>query len=110
MNPDHILLTRATCDCDKHDDNRQCPVCDWGLGVCAKCGKAESQLDEPCEPRAMIVVQAQPIVGDEHDLGYFAEVMSGETVLHRTRVWAGEAVNCVRHAEDWAIKNGYRVG
>jgi hypothetical protein len=41
---DHVLLTVETCKCTRTDG--QCPVCDWGLGVCAICGAAESQLDE----------------------------------------------------------------
>ena len=43
----HVLLTPKTCNCNR-DDGR-CPVCDWGLSVCAICGAAESQLDNECE-------------------------------------------------------------
>lgn len=47
----HILLTPETCDIS-HDD-RQCPVCDGGLAVCANCGKYEAGLDDPiCRPKA----------------------------------------------------------
>lgn len=41
----HKLLTTKTCKCDKRSD-RECPVCDWGLGVCEWCGAAECELDE----------------------------------------------------------------
>jgi len=27
-----------------------CPICDGGLGICSVCGKAESELDQPCQP------------------------------------------------------------
>ncbi|MGZ8233205.1 hypothetical protein, partial [Methylobacter tundripaludum] len=43
----HILLTPQTCGCDKRSET-PCPVCDWGLAVCANCGAAESELDAPC--------------------------------------------------------------
>lgn len=39
----HVLLTPETCDCGRTSDGK-CPVCDWGLGVCAVCGGAESEL------------------------------------------------------------------
>lgn len=39
----HVLLTKETCDCGRSSDGK-CPVCDWGLGVCAVCGGAESEL------------------------------------------------------------------
>ena len=41
----HKLLTTQTCKCDKRSD-RECSVCDWGLGVCEWCGAAECELDE----------------------------------------------------------------
>jgi len=42
----HVLLTRETCTFTHYED-RQCPVCDGGLAVCANCGKAEIELDDP---------------------------------------------------------------
>lgn len=45
----HVLLTSKTCPCRKDDDDRRCPTCDWGLGVCSLCGAAEIELDEPCK-------------------------------------------------------------
>lgn len=52
-NKPHTLVTPETCDCrtKNRPDWDFCPVCDWGLGVCGKCGRAECELDEPCEPR-----------------------------------------------------------
>lgn len=53
----HRIKERSDCNC-RRDDER-CPTCDWGLGVCADCGMAEVELDEPCpavtnrEPTAM---------------------------------------------------------
>ena len=44
----HVLLTPKTCGCSKFNDDGRCPVCDWGLGVCAKCGAGESELDGLC--------------------------------------------------------------
>lgn len=46
----HVMLTRAECQARrKHNpDDRNCPVCDWELGVCRDCGAAEIELtDEP---------------------------------------------------------------
>ena len=43
----HILLTPATCKCNKQSDIR-CPVCDYGLAICSVCGKAENELDSEC--------------------------------------------------------------
>lgn len=44
----HVLLTPETCTIIHYED-RQCPVCDGGLAVCAICGKFEAGLDEPCD-------------------------------------------------------------
>lgn len=43
----HILLTPQTCPCDKLSD-QSCNVCDGGLAICSKCGKAESELNQSC--------------------------------------------------------------
>lgn len=48
MKGSHILLTPATCKCNKQSDIR-CPVCDYGLAICSVCGKAENELDSECE-------------------------------------------------------------
>lgn len=42
----HVCMTPKECRAIKpHNEDRQdCPVCDWGLGVCKNCGGAESQL------------------------------------------------------------------
>lgn len=42
----HVLLTPSSCNCDKQ--SQRCPVCDFGLGICSICNKAEAELDEPC--------------------------------------------------------------
>ena len=44
----HVLLTPETCPCDKQSDI-SCNVCDGGLAVCSLCGKAEAELDRPCQ-------------------------------------------------------------
>lgn len=49
--PKHRLLTPETCDCKQSGMDGDCPVCDWGLGVCADCGRAECDLDQPCVPK-----------------------------------------------------------
>lgn len=46
----HVLLTPATCNLS-HDD-RQCPVCDGGLAVCANCNEFEAGLDNPCKSQS----------------------------------------------------------
>lgn len=47
----HVLITPETCEDCKKDPGRNCLVCDGGLGICAKCGKGESELSEPCTPK-----------------------------------------------------------
>lgn len=47
---DHVILTPKDCGCIK-DTDYSCPICDGGLAVCAVCGKAEVELDQPCTPR-----------------------------------------------------------
>lgn len=47
--PSHVLFTNVTCPCDKSSD-APCNVCDGGLAICSVCGKAESELDERCDP------------------------------------------------------------
>lgn len=32
-----------------HDEDSSCAICDGGLAICKRCGKAEIELDEPCE-------------------------------------------------------------
>ena len=32
-------------------DGAVCPICEGGLSVCRRCGKAEVELDEPCTPK-----------------------------------------------------------
>lgn len=49
----HVLLTTADCDCDKKSD-AECPVCDWGLGVCKLCNAAEIELEQPCPGKRQI--------------------------------------------------------
>ena len=44
---DHKLITPSTCLCNKQSE-LQCPICDGGLAVCLRCGRAEVELDEPC--------------------------------------------------------------
>lgn len=45
LGDDHVLLTPETCGCDRSSET-DCVVCDVGLGVCAKCGAGERELDE----------------------------------------------------------------
>lgn len=44
----HVIRTTKTCTCNKDEDGRRCPTCDWGLSVCVLCGKAEIELSLPC--------------------------------------------------------------
>lgn len=45
----HQLIEPKDCDQKLHrDDDTGCPVCHWGLGVCAVCGAAEVELAQPC--------------------------------------------------------------
>jgi len=48
----HVLHTNDDCPYPhKHGDVYDidnCPVCDWGLAICRKCGKAECDLEKPC--------------------------------------------------------------
>ena len=86
---DHLLITPETCPCDKQSDT-SCNVCDGGLAICSRCGKAEAELDGPCaKPRRYSYSQIQkyatcptlykfryvdqlvPLAGeDSHDLRY----------------------------------------
>lgn len=43
----HVLLTPETCPCK--GESSTCPVCEWGLGVCANCGRAERELRQLCD-------------------------------------------------------------
>lgn len=47
IDPQHII---KACTCNKGN----CPICDWGLAVCAVCGKAEAELIETCEKKICI--------------------------------------------------------
>ena len=59
----HILMTSEDCDCGGKTD--RCPVCDWGLGQCKVCGKAEIELiDTPECPGC-----AEPAWGERIDQG-----------------------------------------
>lgn len=54
----HVLLTPKTCPCDKSTEDRQCPVCDWGLGVCSVCGGGEADLvGTDCPGRKPVMTQ-----------------------------------------------------
>jgi DNA polymerase I-like protein with 3'-5' exonuclease and polymerase domains len=46
----HHLLTPQECKFDKESGN--CPVCEYGLGVCRNCGMAEVELRNQC-PKSM---------------------------------------------------------
>lgn len=86
----HLLITPETCPCDKQSDI-SCNVCDGGLAICSRCGKAEAELDGPCvtkhryshsqlqtyiacplKYRLRYIEQLVPLAGDreEHDLRY----------------------------------------
>jgi hypothetical protein len=47
----HRLWTMEECQQERpHSEEMQnCPVCDWGLDECKDCGRAEIQLNEPCD-------------------------------------------------------------
>lgn len=64
--PQHVLITPATCDCNKLSDD-PCPVCDGGLAMCSVCHKAEAELDEPCAPPA----EATPAEPHDHEIECF---------------------------------------
>lgn len=63
----HVLLTPATCNF-KHDD-RQCPVCDGGLAVCANCSQFEAGLDGPCTVSAKLDAGRMSADGDPEGYG-----------------------------------------
>ncbi len=42
----HQLKTSADCDCARTINDGRCNICDYGLGICKVCGRAEAQLDE----------------------------------------------------------------
>lgn len=45
----HLLIDPELCDHEKDENDKpDCPVCDWGFGVCEDCGAAEAMLDQPC--------------------------------------------------------------
>lgn len=48
---EHVLITRQTCGCYRNEEQGgSCNVCDGGLAICSICGKAEVELDLPCNP------------------------------------------------------------
>src|ERR1043165_8395065 len=47
---DHVLIKPT--DPHSHSEESLCAICDGGLAVCKICGKAEAELDEPCERRS----------------------------------------------------------
>lgn len=53
----HKIILPKECDCS-WDDLNDCPTCDMSLNVCKHCGKAESELDQPCTPKAVRMIIA----------------------------------------------------
>lgn len=45
-------------DPHSHDEDQLCGICDGGLAICADCGKAENELDEPCISTASTIEQS----------------------------------------------------
>lgn len=91
----HVLLTPATCTITHYDD-RQCPVCDGGLAVCANCNEFEAGLDKPCKPRP----SAPLCVCDHYEhkptgqcvaCGRFCGAVSSEVGGSDLRAWEGES-------------------
>lgn len=48
----HVLLDHRE-ECPYHARHEICPMCDGGLAICAVCGKAEIELNEPCAGAAL---------------------------------------------------------
>jgi hypothetical protein len=44
MDMGHVAITHHGCTIEN------CNICDGGLFVCKYCGRAEAELDEPCQP------------------------------------------------------------
>ena len=62
----HVLLTPETCDKKNHAEYNRCPVCDWRLAICARCGKAERDLEQRCpydRTRAEVLAARNTVVG-----------------------------------------------
>jgi hypothetical protein len=51
-----------TCNCG------DCPVCDWGAGICVRCGGAEGQLQPSCPGREL--------TAEEHDAYYYNGIVT----------------------------------
>jgi hypothetical protein len=49
-----------------HSEDVRCAICDGGLAICKRCGRAEAELDEPCEPVPIDTGQsiANPATGE----------------------------------------------
>lgn len=49
-----------------HSEEVRCAICDGGLAICKRCGRAEAELDEPCEPVPIDAGQsiANPATGE----------------------------------------------
>jgi hypothetical protein len=53
-------------DSHTHSEDVRCAICDGGLAICKRCGRAEAELDEPCEPVPIDAGQsiANPATGE----------------------------------------------
>ena len=86
----HVLITPATCDCDKLSDY-PCPVCDGGLAICSVCNKGEVDLDGPCV--------SQPVAGEIY-------VASRASVPERGQMWRRFRDEGVRISSTWIDEDG----
>jgi hypothetical protein len=78
---EHELYTDA-------DADRPGVICDWNgqvvLGLCRRCGRAEAQLDEPCD--AAPVAPGRTVISSRPDiLGYCLEWRPGDLCFYT--VW-----------------------
>ena len=49
---EHVIIQPS--DPHAHSEDHLCAICDGGLAICKLCGAAESELEEPCNPKTQI--------------------------------------------------------
>lgn len=71
----HTLLTPKTCKHEYYSGPAGgCYVCDGGLSICATCGAAESELDEPCKKPQESQLQRRQIEMGRSSEAYVADM------------------------------------